>query len=428
VKKYFVFIAIFMFVIPLVVLSEAGAQEYKKLGKVYKINPNRDIIIRSRNASHQFKTGDKVYIVIDGRAVVMTVDLSVMTIAKCRLNSGYEDYFHNIYKGLQVYGFEGDVENRTLTDNDSYRDKIGDSSIIVTAAGKARMYYLNSDDWESILNSIMNSYGKARMDSDKIKSETFNAIRNPKSNQLQIDLSDIAYTIGDTGEKTPGIIKNLNDGNYYVWIVYNNEISVRYVSLKRFQNLILDFVPEKTEYNNPQNETVKQTPEDENQGAVGMDWGVGANVPFYDQKDIPYYSMNWIFTLLNIRINVFFDLRFNISDYFSLGFETGIYFMPNVLDVLGFQNSYAYSVTSIYTAPTVFYLDVPLRGFIRFGSRYFYGQIFGGYYLGIFPLIRMSNLDYYERGGELGGRLNLHPEANNIGHFKVGMGYTRRIF
>jgi hypothetical protein len=114
--------------------------------------------------------------------------------------------------------------------------------------------------------------------------------------------------------------------------------------------------------------------------------------------------------------------------------------MPNLIKIFGFMDVNNPYIVSIYTMQTVFFLDVPLRGFIRFGGKNYHLQIFGGYYIGIFPLINMLGQDYYERGGELGGRLKLrgffidfsyifaNPEAYNIGHFKVGMGFTGRIF
>ena len=423
-------------------ISQAIAQEYKKLGKIYKVNPNRDIIISSPNAFQAFKMGDKVYIIIDSKPVIMTVTFPMMTIAKCRLNAGYENFFNNIYKGLQVYNYEIDIENKRLTDYDSHRTKIGNSSIIITAADRAKIYYLNVVDWENFLEIMMKSYGKNFPESNKIKSETVKAIRYPRTGSLQINLTDLAYTIGDSGENTPGVIKNLDAGDYYVWIVHNDEISIKKVTLANGQNYNADFSKDNKndEIEKTQNTAAEQSPEEEKLRIFGMDWGIGANVPFYDQKDFSYAGMNWVFTSAAVRINVFFDFRFNISNYFSLGFETGINFFPNLLYYIGSQSYSSYPVVSIYTSTSSIFLDIPLRGFVRLGTKYFYAQIFGGYYIGIYPLMNMLNHEYYERGGELGARVNLrgfyidfsyifaNREAYNIGHFRVGMGFTRRMF
>ncbi len=440
-KKYFLSVIIFLLFISVLQISDVYAQEYKRLGKVYRINPNRDILINSPNAFQSFKMGDKVYIIIDNKPVIMTVTFPMMTIAKCRLNSGYEDFYNSIYKGLQVYSYEINIENKILTDYNSYKNKTGNSSIIITAADRAKIYYLNIVDWESFLEIMMKSYGKNIPESNNIKSETVKAIKYPRTGNLQINLTDFAYTIGDSGENTPGVIKNLDAGDYYVWIVYNDEISIRKVSLANGQNYTLDFSRDNKndEIEKIQNTAAEQLPAEEKLRIFGMDWGIGANVPFYDQKNIGYADMNWVFTTAAIRINVFFDFRFNLSNYFSLGFETGLNFFPNLLYFFGNQ-SYSYPAVRLYTSYSIIFMDIPLRGFIRLGTKYFYGQIFGGYYIGIYPLLYMLNQDYYERGGELGARVNLHgfyidfsyifinQEAHNLGHFRVGLGYTRRIF
>ncbi len=200
-------------------------------------------------------------------------------------------------------------------------------------------------------------------------------------------------------------------------------------------------------------ERVKEVSEsqavEEKNRLFGMDWGIGFKAPFYDEKKDYVIGTNWIFTVAALRIDLFFDFRFNITSIFSAGFETGINFFPNAVKIAGSMTtgSGVYSGDQSLTGTgshnfykTDLYIDIPLRAFLRLGTKNIYGQIFGGYYLGLFPLASNLGRDYYERGGELGVRVNLggffldfsyifeNKDANSFNHFRVGLGYTGKIF
>jgi hypothetical protein len=172
----------------------------------------------------------------------------------------------------------------------------------------------------------------------------------------------------------------------------------------------------------------------------GIDWGIGLGFPvylvptYYFSDETGANTNNFpttIISLFGIKIHTFFDFRFNIFSWLSAGAEIGINFFPNAANLSG---DYGYTV---YPA---FNLDIPLRGFVRFGKKNYYGQLFGGYYLGVFPILSIGSNAYYERGGELGTRINLwgfflefsfvfaNIEAKNLDHLRFALGYTGRIF
>ncbi len=179
---------------------------------------------------------------------------------------------------------------------------------------------------------------------------------------------------------------------------------------------------------------------EESKRLFGIDWGLGIGFPIYFKKYIlsdetganTYNATAGILSLLGIKIHTFFDFRFNILSWLSAGAEIGINLFPNVANLAG--GDYVYAVYPVFN------LDIPLRGFLRFGKKNYYGQLFGGYYLGVLPIVSMGSNIYYERGGELGTRINLwgfflefsfvfaNTEANSYDHARFALGYTGRIF
>jgi hypothetical protein len=172
---------------------------------------------------------------------------------------------------------------------------------------------------------------------------------------------------------------------------------------------------------------------EESRKITGFDWGIGLSLPYYN---LPIGDSNLLVSgMLGARINLFFDLRLNLAEIFSIGFESGLYFFPNIF------NTTVLTLTSGAIIPSAFYLDLPIRVFVRLGSKNFYFHIFGGYYTGVFPIFNnLQNVYYYERGAEAGVRINLrgffiegsyiltNSVINNIDHFRVGLGYTNSIF
>jgi hypothetical protein len=299
--------------------------------------------------------------------------------------------------------------------------------------------------------------GKVIRDTDKIIS-----IKPQAGPVRDIQRKDLIRVLYSDDYKNKVYIYKLDDTMVEGYIVYEdrinytirenlvsaNELSlskdkVNYISKKKTTPAVIEKKVEVVKVVEVEkvNETPAEKPAEEKYRIFGMDWGIGINLPFYDEKDFYYSSMNWFMTIAGIRFNLFFDFRFNIASLFSMGAETGINFFPNLLKTFISLSSYSNLLSgSGYLSSSDFFLDVPVRGFIRFGAKKLYGQIFGGYYIGIFPLASFMGQNYFERGGELGGRVCLggfymevsyifvNKEAYNLGHFRAAMGYTGRIF
>jgi len=193
-------------------------------------------------------------------------------------------------------------------------------------------------------------------------------------------------------------------------------------------------------------ERINEVPAEEKLRVFGMDWGIGISLPVFFGNTVNFNTgtsttvplPSGLMIIWGLRLNIFFDFRFNILDWLSTGVESGVNIFPNIYNLLG--GGFSSTSGSPMVMPD-FFLDVPIRGFVRFGTKKFYGQIFGGYYLGVFPMVTfLSKYAYYERGGELGGRVNFwgfymeisyifeNKEALNFGHMRAGLGYTGRIF
>jgi hypothetical protein len=211
----------------------APQQDYKRLAKLHKISPSSEVIITSPNAAQMLNMGDKVFVIVDKKPIILNITFPMMTVAKCRLAAGYEGYLGRLYKGMQVYKYEQGIENRELADKDSKMEAEGTSVLDITTSHPAKIYYLKQDDWEKILKTFMESFGKTMPESSIVKDETRKAIMNHNPGGFQISLSDIAYAIGNANITSPGKVEKLTDGDYYVWVVGNNIVANKVVTLKK---------------------------------------------------------------------------------------------------------------------------------------------------------------------------------------------------
>ena len=234
-KKYSISLLLSTLLFIFISQNAISQEEYKKLAKLHKISPSGEIIITSPNAAQMMNMGDKVFIIVDNRPVIMKITFPMMTVAKCRLEPGYEAYFGRLYKGLMVYKYQQGIENKVLSDKDSKKEAEGTSTLQITASHPAKIYYLHQDDWEKILKTFMESFGKQMPESSVVKDETRKAIMNHNPGGFQISLSDIAYAIGNANIAAPSSIDKLSDGDYYVWVVGNNIVANQIVTLKKNQ-------------------------------------------------------------------------------------------------------------------------------------------------------------------------------------------------
>lgn len=161
----------------------------------------------------------------------------------------------------------------------------------------------------------------------------------------------------------------------------------------------------------------------------GIEWGIGVSDSFYpiiafrDDPNAQKYMIEALYT--SIRLDLFFGIRFDITDYISTGIEAGANFLPNLVS----------------PTLTIIFLDIPLRNFYRFGNKSFYFQAAWGAYIGLFPLWMYNNVPSYEIGPLLDARFNFggfyiscswiiadNNTARNIDHLRFGLGYTGVIY
>ena len=168
-----------------------------------------------------------------------------------------------------------------------------------------------------------------------------------------------------------------------------------------------------------QDEIQPEKKSDDSQKIFGMDFGFGCSIGFPNVSNLDSTNQS-LATLTTFRLDIPLDFRFNILSWFSLGVESGVSL---------FYNAYSMQTNKDYVL-----LDVPVRGFLRFGTENFWAQAFGGYYFCIItPLGKKNVLD--ENGAEAGIRFNLkfiYLQASYVfsysPHFRVGFGGMYRIF
>jgi hypothetical protein len=174
---------------------------------------------------------------------------------------------------------------------------------------------------------------------------------------------------------------------------------------------------------------------DSSYSAFGLDLGVGLSLGLFDSESPFFYGISSVKAdreyfaglaiLYSFRINIFIDFRFTFFGILSAGVETGL----NWLSYDAKDNGTNYS-------STVYWFDIPFRGFVRVGIPTIYVQAMGGYYLGLSPIWTHLSAQVLERGPEVGGRLNIfgfYIEAFYIfaelnPHMRAGLGYTAKIF
>jgi hypothetical protein len=177
---------------------------------------------------------------------------------------------------------------------------------------------------------------------------------------------------------------------------------------------------------------------DSSYSAFGLDLGVGFSMGIFDGESAFFQALApgdanktvrqdlaAISIIYSFRINLFIDFRFTVLGILSFGVETGL----NWLSYDAKDNGTNYS-------STVYWFDIPFRGFVRVGIPVIYFQAMGGYYLGLSPIWTYNSAQVLERGPEVGGRLNMfgfYLEAFYIfasinPHMRVGLGYTAKLF
>jgi hypothetical protein len=82
--------------------SEKKKKKYKVVGKIYKLDMNKDVIVAGKIGG-KINMGDKLFIEINNKKVYMKVYFPMMTIAKCKLIRGGKRKFKLLKKNMIVY-------------------------------------------------------------------------------------------------------------------------------------------------------------------------------------------------------------------------------------------------------------------------------------------------------------------------------------
>lgn len=214
----------------------------KSLGVVQnKDNSKQEIIVWIKDRSVFVNMNDTLVLVADGKIVKMQVVNPMGTVAKCRLSRGYSNYFRRIPRNARVYKYKRGIEKELLADSQNDDINKGNSNFEVASSEKGIIFVLNLDDWYSIINTeFKKTYGKS-VSKSELYNLTRNQILNPKIDNNKFTLSMYIYATAVTNQKTDSTISNLKAGNYFVWVVGENNINLQRTHLKEKETKKLFF-------------------------------------------------------------------------------------------------------------------------------------------------------------------------------------------
>jgi hypothetical protein len=119
----------------------------------------------------------------------------------------------------------------------------------------------------------------------------------------------------------------------------------------------------------------------------GLGFGVAATYPYF--TGLGPEQFNIVFLLLNLRSYAFVELYVKPIPLLGIGVETGVAYMR-------FQMTYMAQDLQLNL------LDVPVRGFIRLGTKELFAEIYGGYYFSLLYLFDASGIEIGLRGNVFG--------------------------
>jgi hypothetical protein len=93
--------------------SLAAGDEAKLIGKVKVVDVTKgEISVIMASSAVQVALGDKFYMLIDNKPVLITATFPMMSQTKCKLVPGYKDYIKKITVGAQVYKYTKDIDKK----------------------------------------------------------------------------------------------------------------------------------------------------------------------------------------------------------------------------------------------------------------------------------------------------------------------------
>jgi len=108
-------VCLFIAVFPTILISADG----KLTGKIGSIDTGKKEIIINIESGRNVKMGEKLYVRIDDKVVIMEATFPMLTTAKCKLVKGSTEYFKQLEKGIRVYKYD----KSAVEDKDSDKEK-----------------------------------------------------------------------------------------------------------------------------------------------------------------------------------------------------------------------------------------------------------------------------------------------------------------
>ena len=92
------------------------ASDGELIGRICEINKSgKEITVQSSRAAEKISMGTKLYVHAGGKPVILIASFPMMTVAKCRINSGQASYFNELTKNMPVYLYIPGIEKIPLS-------------------------------------------------------------------------------------------------------------------------------------------------------------------------------------------------------------------------------------------------------------------------------------------------------------------------
>ena len=138
------------------------AAEGPRIGAVHSVNKARgEIVVAAPGSGGKIQAGDRLYVRIGGKTVMLTATFPMMSVVKCRLLPGYGKYLAEVRKDEPVFAYREGAEKES---DAAVIKQSGSASELSMLCGKA----VTSDNVKEYLKLMGPDYEEAAYESSKV--------------------------------------------------------------------------------------------------------------------------------------------------------------------------------------------------------------------------------------------------------------------
>lgn len=131
-------------------------------GKIGSIDKSKNEIIVNTETGELLNIGDRIYVRIDGRPVIMKVTFPMMTSSRCSVEKKYINQIGLIEKGMPLFKYVKGIENESVENSDTLIEpkKMSDIKIVWLPKGLKGLKWENTDRITSFSEGLAVVWGE----------------------------------------------------------------------------------------------------------------------------------------------------------------------------------------------------------------------------------------------------------------------------